>query len=109
MTVHITMVNSNWAKIGAFEAKDNKSIAQIAKDNGIEIPTSCCHGACFICNCKIKKGEEYIQIDKIMPPSILPKRDNEGKREEVFACVWWVKSDYINAAENYEITLEKDC
>lgn len=108
MTVQISIIDSKWQEIWSFEAKENKSIAQMADENNIQIPTSCCHGACFVCNCKIKEGSEYIQIDKIMPPSILPKRNENGEWEEVFACVGGIHSKDINDSEAHKVVLKKD-
>lgn len=107
MSVTIQLQNTKGEIIGRFPAEDFKSISQIAKKNNIDIPVSCCQWACYVCACKIKSWSEYIQIDKIMPPAILPEQDQQGNYKEVLTCVSWVKTEYLKDQENHEIILEK--
>ncbi len=107
MTVTITIQQPTGEKIGSFIAEDNRSISQMAEKNNIDIPVSCCQWACYVCACKVKWGNKYIQIDKIMPPAILPERDTEGNFKEIMTCVGGIKSEYIKDQENHEVILEK--
>jgi ferredoxin len=54
--------------LGNFVAEDNKSFSRMAKENGIEIMTSCGIGSCGICKCKIIDGYNFVQKDKISKP-----------------------------------------
>jgi ferredoxin len=87
MSVILSFVDKDNNKIKSFNAQNHKSINQMALQEGIDIPTACCRGACYVCACKIKSGAEYVQIDKIMPPAVLPARDENGKWKEVFTCI----------------------
>lgn len=87
MSVILSFVDKDGIQVASFPAEDRKSLNQMAEQHGIEIPMACCRGACYVCACKIKTGAEYVQIDKITSPAVLPARDNEGKRKEVFTCI----------------------
>jgi len=107
MSVTITFVDKDNTPIKSFDAQNHKSLNQMAQQEWIDIPTACCRGACYVCACKIKSGAEYIQIDKIMPPSVLPARDENGQWKEVFTCIGGITSDAINDNEIHEVILEK--
>lgn len=47
------------------EHDDAKSIIEIAEENGVELPFSCCSGACFTCCAQVKKGKECLDQEKI--------------------------------------------
>lgn len=107
MTVSITIQNDKGESLGSFVAEDTQSISQMAAKNNIEIPVACWMWACYVCACKIKKGSEFVQIDKITTPSTLPQRDELGNFTEVLSCIGGVKSEYIKDKEQHEIILEK--
>ena len=87
MAVTIQLQQPDGTLIAVFPAENTMSIAQTAKKHGIDFPLSCGIGMCGICKCKIIKGQEYIQIDKISTPLKPLERDETGKFKEVFACV----------------------
>jgi ferredoxin len=41
--------------LSTFSATDSQSFVQMAEDHDLEMPVSCCSGACFVCACKIKE------------------------------------------------------
>gem|GEM_PF-5392309 len=43
----------------------------------------------------------------MMPPSVLPARDENGQWKEVFTCIGGITSDAINDNEIHEVILEK--
>lgn len=108
MTVTVTIQNTNGETIWSFLADYNKSLSQMAQDNNIDIPVSCCMGACYVCACQIKKGAEHVQIDKIIPPAILPAQDENKNFKEVFTCVWGIQTEKIKSEENFEVILQKN-
>ncbi len=108
MTVTITLKRPDGTMISKFIAEDRKSIAQLAKANGVDFPTSCGIGACGICKCKIISWAEYIQIDKISPPLSPLERNEDRSFKEVFACVGGIRSESIQDTEQHEIILEKN-
>lgn len=107
MTVQIKFIDTEGKEIGIAVAEDHKSISQIAEKNGIDIPIACCHWACMVCNCKIKSGAEYVQIDKITTPAILPKKNQNNEWIDVLTCVGGISSEAIKDKEVHEVVLEK--
>lgn len=53
MTVNIKLQRPDGSIIADFPAEDRQSIAQLAKNNGIEFPISCGIGSCGVCKCRI--------------------------------------------------------
>jgi len=53
MTVTIVLQKPDGSLLSRFAAEDRQSIAQLAKNNGIEFPISCGIGSCGVCKCKI--------------------------------------------------------
>ena len=108
MTVTIILQKPDGSLIAKFPAEDKQSIAQLAKNNGIDFPISCGIGSCGVCTCKIISWNEYIQIDKISMPLRTLGRNEDGGFQEIFACVGGILSDAIKDTDNYEIILEKN-
>lgn len=108
MTVTVKIQNNTGEDLGSFIADDKKSLSQMAQDNNIDIPVSCCMGACYVCACQIKKGAEHVKIDKLMPPAILPAQDENKNFKEIFTCVWGIQTDKIKSNENFEVILQKN-
>lgn len=106
--MNVTIQDPEWNSIWTFGAEDNKSFSNMAKNNDVEIMTSCGAGACGICKCKIIEGHEYIQVDKISKPlSDLPT-DDKWKIDTIFTCVAWVKSEYLKDDKNHKIVLRRN-
>ncbi|AHB41411.1 hypothetical protein P148_SR1C00001G0620 [candidate division SR1 bacterium RAAC1_SR1_1] len=108
MTVTVKIENSEGKELGSFIADDRKSLSQMAQDNNIDIPVSCCMGACYVCACQIKKGAEHVKIDKLMPPAILPAQDENKNFKEIFTCVGGIQTEKIKSKENFEVILQKN-
>lgn len=51
--VRVSIVNTKGEELGSFEGNNTQSFSQMAAKHGIEIPTSCCAGACFVCCARI--------------------------------------------------------
>lgn len=107
MTVTIQLQQPDGTIIATFPGEDKISIAQMAKSNDVEFPTSCGIGLCGICKCKIIAGQQYIQIDKISTPIKPLERHEDGSFKEVFACVGGINKEAINDQEQHQIILEK--
>ena len=106
--MNVTIQDPEWNSIWTFGAEDNKSFSNMAKNNDVEIMTSCGAGACGICKCKIIEGHEYIQVDKISKPlSDLPT-DDKWKIDTIFTCIAGVKSEYIDDGNDYDIVLQRN-
>jgi len=108
MTVTIQLQKPDGSLIAKFPAEDRLSIAQIAKNNGVDFPVSCGIWSCGVCKCKIIAWNQYVQIDKISMPMRPLERNEDGSFQEVFACVGGVSSEAIKDTENHEIVFEKN-
>ena len=108
MTVTIKLQRPDGSIIANFPAEDRQSIAQIAKNNGIEFPISCGIGSCGVCKCRIVSWHEYIQIDKISPPMRPLERSEDWRFQEVFACIGGIASEAIKDTEDHEVVFEKN-
>ncbi|MEI7918678.1 MAG: 2Fe-2S iron-sulfur cluster binding domain-containing protein [bacterium] len=108
MTVTIILQKPDGTLIARFPGEDHKSLAQIAKDAGVNFPTSCGIGMCGICSCKIVSGHEYVQIDKISLPMKSLERDTAGNFTEFFACVGGITTEALKDSVNHTIVLEKN-
>ncbi len=79
---------------------ETKSIVEIAQDNGVELPYSCCSGACFTCCAEVKKGKENLDQEKIGEKLI------DTEENEFLCCIWGVSSACFGKEEDSEIELE---
>jgi ferredoxin len=107
MTVTVTLQQPDGTLIAEFAGEDKISLAQMAKNNSIEFPTSCGIGLCWVCTCKIISGNEHVQIDKISLPKKELARNEDGSFQEFFACVGGIKSESLKDSKEYTIVLEK--
>jgi len=107
MTVKVRLQQPDGSVINEFVGEDKISLAQMAKNQGIEFPTSCGIGLCGVCKCKIVAGNEHVQIDKIAVPKKELARNEDGSFQEVFACVGGIKTNTLRNTEDHIIVLEK--
>lgn len=64
VTLQVTDVNGK--KHSFVLTKDEeKSIIDIAEENGVELPYSCRSGACFSCCAGVNKGYEHLDHEKV--------------------------------------------
>lgn len=108
MSVTIILQRPDGKIIANFPAEDRQSIAQLAKNNGVDFPVSCGIGACGVCKCKIISWNQYINIDKISMPMRPLERHEDGSFQEVFACVGGISSEAIKDNDTHEVILEKN-
>ena len=94
-------VNFN-QKILSFLCAEDQDIVTAAKNNGIELPSSCCSGVCTSCASKILEGS----VDQEDAMGL-----NDDLREKGFAllCVAYPKSDlHIVIGDQVEDDLYND-
>lgn len=108
MSVKVTIQDNQWNDLGFFVAEDNKSFSKMAKENNIEIMTSCWIWACGMCKCKIMEWYDLVKIDKISKPLWELKKDENGLITTIFTCIAGVKSKYIDDENNYELILRRN-
>lgn len=107
MSVKVIIQNYDWKTLWSFIWKEYKWIAQMARENNMEIPTACGMWFCRVCCCKIKKWSECVQIDKLQVPIIDLDKNKNWDYNEVLTCVWWLKTEYLKSIDEYEIILQK--
>ena len=107
MTVTIQLQKPDGTLLSRFAANDRQSIAQMVNENGVNIPTACGIGMCGVCKCRIVSGQKYVQIDKITTPITPLQRDQDGSFQEVFSCVWGIRSEAVKDSEDHLVVLEK--
>lgn len=86
--VTLTVTDINW-KVHTLEIKEdvNKSIVEIAAEQGIELPYSCMSGACFACCGEVKKWGEHLDLQKTWEQLI------DVESDEILCCIGGVKSE----------------
>lgn len=97
--VTVTITDINW-KVHILELKEdvNKSIVELAAEQGIELPYSCMSGACFACCGEVKKWSEYLDNEKTWEQLI------DVDSDEVLCCIWGVKAEAFTG-DNKEIAI----
>lgn len=98
--VTVSITDINW-KIHTIELQEdvNKSIVEIAAEQGIELPYSCMSGACFACCAEVKEWWEHIDKEKVWEQLI------DVESDEVLCCIGWIKSDAFGG-EDRKIEIE---
>lgn len=106
--VKVIIQDLDWNEISQFPWHQHKSIAQMAEDNWVEIPVSCCAGACFVCAAQIKKWHDDIDIGKLGIPLVDIEQDEETwKYKEMLTCIGWIKAWCFTDDQYHEIVLQK--
>lgn len=105
--VRVTITNTNGTELGSFEGNSVQSFAQMAAKHGIEIPTSCCAGACFVCCARIMQWYEAIQVDKLSIPLVDVENNPDGSPREVLTCIGGIKPECFKDGKFHHIVLQK--
>lgn len=77
-----------------------KSIVDIAEEEGVELPYSCRSGACFSCCAEIKQGAERLDHEKTGEKLI------DTEPNECLCCIGGVKAEAFQQSSDVEIDLE---
>lgn len=98
--VTVSITDINW-KIHKIEVKEdvNKSIVELAADQGIELPYSCMSGACFACCGEVKKWWEHLDSQKVGEQLI------DVESDEVLCCIGWIKTESFDGKDK-EIAIQ---
>ena len=79
--VQIEVLNARGESEGLFFIKEGQSFAEAGQDAGLQMPTSCCSGACFTCCCRVKEGLENVDIGLVSVPLV------DIDADQVLTCV----------------------
>ncbi len=99
--VHVEIIDNQGGLIWSFLAEDEKSFHQMAMDHDIELPVSCCSGACFVCACKVIKWLELVDVGKISVPLV------DVEQDQLLSCVGGVISSALQDGGYHKIVLQK--
>lgn len=102
MAVVVIKVRDVEGNVHIFNVPENvqKSIIDIAEEQGVELPYSCRSGACFSCCAEIKKGGEWIDHEKTGEKLI------DTEENECLCCIGGVKTEAFQQSEPVEIEVE---
>lgn len=107
MTVLIKIQDAAGTEIGAFQAEDEKSLAEMAAMHGIEILQSCSTGFCGVCLCDVVEGAPLLQKDKTWDPLYDLATDEDGNLKQVLACIGGIKSEFFTDDAEHVVVLKK--
>lgn len=99
VTVNIKDIDWNMHTLELTE-DENKSIVDLAEEQGIELPYSCRSGACFSCCAWVNKWIEHLDAEKTWEKLI------DTEPGEVLTCICGIKSSVFEKGDSHEITLE---
>lgn len=99
--VDVFIENTDGVLVHQFQGKEHKSFVQMAEDVGIELPVSCCSGACFVCACRIKDGIDNVDIAKLSVPLV------DIDEDQVLSCIGGIKSSCFRDGKYHKIVLQK--
>jgi len=86
VTLKVTDVNAKQHTF-VLTKDEEKSIIDIAEEQGVDLPYSCRSGACFSCCAWVNKGYEHLDHEKVGEQLI----DTEDT--ETLTCICGVKKD----------------
>lgn len=87
-------------KMYRIEGDDVSSILEKAESQGIDLPYSCRVGACSVCTCKVTKGKEYLDQNKLGEPIM------DVGPDEFLICIGGCKSEAIKDPDIHEVEME---
>lgn len=87
-------------KMHVIEGDDTSSILEKAESQGIDLPYSCRAGACTTCKCKVLKGKEHLDQNKLGEPVL------DVGSDEFLICIGGCKSDVVKDTDTHEVELE---
>lgn len=76
-----------------------QSIADIAATHGVDIPVSCCAGACFVCAVRVTAWQEYIDACAAGEALI------DTEPDELLTCVWGFAADALTSPETHRVEM----
>ena len=101
MAVDIEIQNVQGQTLATFPATQGRSFVEMAEEAWLQMPTSCCSGACFVCACRIKEWAEHIDIGLLSVPLV------DIDADQVLTCVGGVRDSLFLDAGYHKIILQK--
>lgn len=99
--IEVTIENDEGEVLWTVQASKTKSLVESAEDVGVEIPSSCRSGACFVCAARVKEWMEFLDIGKFWVPLV------DIDEDQVLTCVCGIKDDVFSMPGYHKIVLEK--
>lgn len=98
MSYKVTLINEAKGSRTTLEVQENEYIYDVAAEQGIDIPVSCCAGTCFTCTGKVLEGEVSQDTDFLKP--------KEVKAGFVLVCKTSPRSDCVILTHQEEALLD---
>ena len=76
------------------------NIIDLAEEAGIELPYSCCSGACYTCCAQINKGGQWLEQNKTWEQLI------DTEKGEFLCCIWGIKDEAFDGDREKEIEIK---
>ncbi len=101
MAIDVEIQDMDGKVLTTFAAQQWQSFVDMARDAWLEMPTSCCSGACFVCACRIRSWAEHIDIGLLSVPLV------DLDADQVLTCVWGVRESLFLDTWYHKIILQK--
>ena len=99
--VKVTIQDAEGNAVNSFMAEEGKSFLEMWEDAWIEMPYSCCSGACFVCAAKVIQWQDSVDAAKLSVPLV------DVEDDQVLTCISWVKDEFFSDGKFHEIVLQK--
>lgn len=101
MAIDIEIHDVHGQTVATFPAKQGQSFVDMGEAAGLDMPTSCCSGACFVCACRVKEWAEHVDIGLLSVPLV------DIDADQVLTCVWGVRDSLFLDSAYHKIVLQK--
>lgn len=107
MVVIVKIQDGEGVELTQFHAEKDKSIAEMAAENNVEIIQSCSEGYCWTCLCGVTLWGETVAVDKKGEHLYELEMDENDNPKQLLACVWGIKDEMIDDEKTYILNLIK--
>ncbi len=101
MAIDIEVQDVHGKVLATFPAQQGQSFVDMAQHAWLDMPTSCCSGACFVCACRIREWAEHVDIGLISVPLV------DIDADQVLTCVGGVRENLFLDQWYHKIVLQK--
>lgn len=107
MTVTVKIQDGDGNILVSFPAENNKSIAEMAAEHGIEILQSCSEWYCGTCLCEVNSGAEMVDINKTGDHLYDLEMDADNHPKQMLACIGGITDEAFESEEEHVLLLTK--
>lgn len=107
MTVTVKIQDSEGNLLTEFQAENERSIADMSEEQGVEILQSCSEGYCGTCLCNVDAGAEMVEIDKTGDHLYDLEMDENNNPKQILACIGGIKDEYFEDGADHSVVVTK--